>query len=148
MKQWIQAFSIGLLTSTAVLGITYLNTESPEAEVIKESMSEQDMMDQLEQSGYRVLSNEEWAAVNTESPSPQKSDPPSSQGTTYSIDITEGTATPEIAEKLVDAGIIEDADAFTSFMEERDYSRYIQIGQATVTSSMTLQEIAEAVTSK
>lgn len=148
MKQWIQAFSIGLLTSTAVLGITYWNTESPEAEVITESMSEQDMMDDLEQSGYRVLSNEEWAAVKAENPSTQKAEPSSSGETTYTIDIAEGTTTPEIGEKLVDAGIIEDADDFTAFMEDGGYSRYIQIGQATVKSTMSFEEMAGAMTSK
>lgn len=150
MKHTVRSYALGLLTAAAVIAITYWNTNSPSTEIVEKEMSKEQMISQLEDEGYRIITTEEWDAVtenkkNKDSEAQEDTQP---NMTTFSIDIVSGTTTDEISEKLVQAGIIKDARAFETFMKENDYSRYIQIGQATLNSEMTLKEIAAAITSK
>ncbi|WP_226583044.1 hypothetical protein [Halobacillus litoralis] len=148
MKQWIQSYSLGLITATACLAITYWNTESQEAVNVPTPLTEEEMISKVEEKGYRIVTNEEWAALNAEGKIEEEPASPVSRPITLSMDISPGTTTPEISRKLLETNIIEDAESFESYMEDHEYSRYIQIGQATLTSDMSFKQIAEAITSK
>ncbi|MGP4061704.1 hypothetical protein [Halobacillus sp. H74] len=148
MKHLIRSYSIGLLTAAIVVGITYWNSEEPSVEVKEKSPGTEEMISQLEEDGYHVVSNEEWEAQQQTTASSSDKEKEKSTLVTFSIDIVSGTNSTEISQKLQQANIIDDANAFETFMKENDYSRFIQIGQATLNSEMTHQEIAEAITSK
>lgn len=148
MKHLIRSYSIGLLTAAIVVGITYWNSEEPSVEVKEKSPGTEEMISQLEEDGYHVVSNEEWEAQQQTTASSSDKEKEKSTLVTFSIDIVSGTNSTEISQKLQQANIIDDANAFETFMKENDYSRFIQIGQTTLNSEMTHQEIAEAITSK
>ncbi|QAS54185.1 endolytic transglycosylase MltG [Halobacillus litoralis] len=148
MKHLIRSYSIGLLTAAIVVGITYWNSEEPSVEVKEKSLGTEKMISQLEEDGYHVVSNEEWEAQQQTTARSSDKEKEKSTHVTFSIDIVSGTNSTEISQKLQQANIIDDANAFETFMKENDYSRFIQIGQATLNSGMTHQEIAEAITSK
>jgi hypothetical protein len=148
MKPWIRTYSLGLITAAIAMAIAFWNTEPAVTEVVEEQMNEENMISQLEQQGYQVVTNDEWqAAQSTQEPVSDSIETETSMNT-FSIDIVPGATTDKISQKLIQANIIEDVEAFESFMQENDYSRYIQIGQATLNSEMTHKEIAEAITSK
>ncbi|MYL71926.1 hypothetical protein GLW00_13750 [Halobacillus litoralis] len=149
MKQWIRSYSLGLLTAVIVFAISYWNIEAASSTAAEKEYTADEMIEKLQSEGYRTLTMDEWKALkesdNRESSTPTPVEEPV---TTFSIDIVSGTTTDDISEKLIQANIIKDANEFESFMKDNDYSRYIQIGQATLNSGMSHQEIAEAITSK
>lgn len=62
------------------------------------------------------------------------------------IKVKEGMVSQDIAKKLKAEKIIDDEKKFVKYMEDNDYSAYIQIGTFTLKSDMTLKEIAETLT--
>ncbi|GEN52066.1 endolytic transglycosylase MltG [Halobacillus faecis] len=149
MTQWIRSYALGLLTATLVFAISYWNIDATPKTASKEEYKTDELIEQLESEGYRTVTIDEWKSMQEKNNKKASPPPPIKEPvTTFSIDIVSGTTTDEISRKLIQANIIEDAYEFETFMKENDYSRYIQIGQATLNSGMSLQEIAEAITSK
>lgn len=148
MKPWIRTYALGLITAAVAMAIAFWNTEPSVTEVVEEEMSEEDMISKLEQQGYQVVTKEEWQDFQSKQESADDSKKRETSVNTFSTDIAPGATMDKISQKLIQANIIEDAEAFEIFMEENDYSRYIQIGQVTLTSDMSHKEIAEAITSK
>ncbi|WP_010530997.1 hypothetical protein [Lentibacillus jeotgali] len=66
--------------------------------------------------------------------------------TTYTLTIESGVAPSEISQTLEDNGIIDDADAFTEYLEDEDYSELVQLGEFELSSDMDRYEIAETIT--
>ena len=66
----------------------------------------------------------------------------------YVLTVTSKTISRDVARKLEDAGIIDDAEEFNDYLCENDYASNIQNGKFTVKSNMTYKEIAEIITSK
>lgn len=64
------------------------------------------------------------------------------------ITTDDGVVTQEIADKLVDKNIIKDKDKqeFLDYLDDNDYSPYIQIGKFKVDSEMSMKELAETFT--
>lgn len=154
MKQTIRTFALGLLTATTVLGVTYF-MEAPSPETSK-PLTIEEMMAEVERRGYEVLSNQEFAALQSE-PTPRdapettekdQDNPETEKVYVYSLDIVQGTTSDDISRKLAEAGIIEQASDLEQYMSVNDYSRFIQVGQATINSDMSLNQIAKAITSK
>ncbi|MGR9049361.1 hypothetical protein ACQ4XT_12120 [Halobacillus faecis] len=149
MKQWIRSYALGLLTAVIVFAISYWNTETTSSTGVEMENSTEELIEQLESKGYQAITMDEWKTLKENDNRQSQTPPPVEEPiTTFSIDVVPGTTTDDISDKLIQAQIIEDAAEFESFMKENDYSRYIQIGQATLNSDMSLQEIAEAITSK
>ncbi|KHE67283.1 endolytic transglycosylase MltG [Halobacillus sp. BBL2006] len=151
MKQTVRSFALGLLTATIILGFFYW-TDSDTKQTQSKPMSQSEMIHTLEESGYHIFDDDELrqiSAENNESKESQKEKetteiPP----TSYAIDVVKGTTSKEISLKLEEAGVIEKAEEFDQYIKENQLSRYIQIGQVTLNSTMTFKEIAEAITSQ
>ena len=62
------------------------------------------------------------------------------------ISVFRGNTAYDISRKLQDEGIIDNALQFELFLANGEYSRRIQIGEFTVSSDMTEEELAEALT--
>ncbi len=62
--------------------------------------------------------------------------------------IKKGDVTQDIADTLVDKKILSkgERDKFIKYLEDNDYSPYIQLGTFEVTSEMSIKELAETVT--
>lgn len=54
--------------------------------------------------------------------------------------------TQDIADTLIEKKIIDDRQEFLDYLDDNDYSAYIQIGTFEVNSDMSLKELAEVVT--
>lgn len=65
----------------------------------------------------------------------------------YTLKVEPNMLGPTVSKLLEDNKIIKDADAFTKYLEDNDYSRFIQLGEHELTSEMTHYEIAEKITS-
>src|SRR5699024_5126520 len=65
-----------------------------------------------------------------------------------SIKVDENTYTPDIADKLIDKKIIDkdEGDKFIEYIEDNDYSDYIQLGTFKVDSEMSMKDLAETFT--
>src|SRR5699024_1916651 len=62
------------------------------------------------------------------------------------VRVKQGDVIKDIGDRLKDEGIIKDVDKFVDYMEDNDYSSYVQIGSFKVHSDMSLKEIAETLT--
>jgi len=58
----------------------------------------------------------------------------------------EGVVSQEIADILIEEKIIDDRKKFLDYLDDNDYSSKIQIGKFTVSSDMSMKEIAEVIT--
>ncbi len=58
----------------------------------------------------------------------------------------DGVVTQDIADILVDKKIIDDRQKFLDYLDDNNYSPYIQIGTFEVDSDMSMKEIAEIIT--
>lgn len=153
MKHVIRSFSLGLLTATALLAFSYYNTSNAN-EVTKE-----EAIATLEKEGFHVLSKQAYGELQKEGQKTSENidtsdesnetvpeDSSSNEVLVYTLIISEGMLTSDISERLVEAGIIEDAQSFSSYLKEHDFSRSIQVGDYEVTSNMTFEEIANEIT--
>lgn len=58
----------------------------------------------------------------------------------------DGVVTQDIADILIDKKIIDDRQKFLDYLDDNNYSPYIQIGTFEVDSDMSMKEIAEIIT--
>lgn len=58
----------------------------------------------------------------------------------------EGVVSQDIADILIENDIIDDRQKFLDYLDDNDYSPYIQLGTFKVTSDMSMKELAETVT--
>ncbi|ALX48090.1 hypothetical protein [Lentibacillus amyloliquefaciens] len=66
--------------------------------------------------------------------------------TSYTLTIESGVIPSEVSQTLEDNNIIDDAESFTTFMEDEEYSQLIQLGEFELSSDMDHNEIAETIT--
>ena len=67
---------------------------------------------------------------------------------TYELTVTSKTNSWDVAKKLKNAGIIDDAEEFNDYLCDNGYASNIQNGKFTITSDMSYKEIAKIITSK
>lgn len=67
---------------------------------------------------------------------------------TYTLVVEENMVISNVSQKLEENKIIKDAAKFNKFMEDNDYSPYLQIGEFKLKSDMTHEEIAKAITNR
>ncbi|MEJ8776535.1 hypothetical protein [Pseudogracilibacillus sp. ICA-222130] len=65
---------------------------------------------------------------------------------TITITTNEGVVTEDIADMLYNEKVIDDKQKFQDYMEDNDYSPYIQIGTFKVKKDMSFKELAEIFT--
>lgn len=64
----------------------------------------------------------------------------------HTFTTSDGVVSQDIADILVDNNIIDDRQAFLDYLEDNDYSSYIQVGKFTVSSDMSFEDIAKVIT--
>ncbi|HEY4602647.1 MAG TPA: hypothetical protein VIG73_15370 [Cerasibacillus sp.] len=65
---------------------------------------------------------------------------------TYKLVIESGMPSSKVGEMLEKNKIIDDAQKFNEFLEDKDYSQRVQLGEFKIKSDMTYEEIAKAIT--
>lgn len=81
-----------------------------------------------------------------ESSKDKKKDKKEEKTTSATIKVEQGFVSQDIGNALKDADIIDDIDEFVNYMEDNEYSPYIQIGKFKVNSDMSLKKLAETLT--
>lgn len=164
MKQPVRAFSIGLFTAGIILLAILLFFDEPQKKT--NNLSHQEMVDSLEKDGFQVLSEEEYITLSVKNEKPEKKkqdetkteekeqpnetkaeDNQEKMVKKYTLKIEPGLASSSsISATLEKNGIIDDASKFNDYLEDNDYSKYVQIGTFELTSDMTFNEVAETIT--
>lgn len=167
MKQPVRAFSIGLFASGIILlAIVLFFDESKEK---TKDESHQEKIASLEKDGFRVLTEEKYISlsVNNDKPENEKKDEakkekeetkneekpseekenPAKEIKTYTLKIEPGLASSSTISSVLEKNqIIDSASKFSKYLEDHDYSKYVQIGTFKLTSDMTFKEVAETIT--
>jgi hypothetical protein len=135
-KTTIRAFAAGILFATTAIGtVQYYAKPS--------SINEKKTNDQLV-----TIKKEEYEKLLRIKEASEKHPKPSEQKTTYvyTLIIKKGEASREIAHRLEQAKIIQNAKSFLTYLEHKHLTRKIRPGTYTVTSEMTYDEIQKLIT--
>lgn len=162
MKQSIRYFSIGLLTASSIILILIYFIGFQDKDPVKPSLEE--LTAAVEDEGHYVINESEYISlsVNKEQVSEAPADKPEeeteeepeedvsddtgeSEIKTYTLKVEPNMLGPTISQLLADNGIIDDADAFSQYLEKKNYAPYIQLGEHELTSNMNHFEIAEEI---
>ncbi|MED4695324.1 hypothetical protein [Peribacillus frigoritolerans] len=136
-KARLQGLSTGIIFTTTIFDAFYYGTDkfegtTPSAEEAKEL---------LVKKGFVVtLPTEE--AKKTVQPKVLME----KEASTYTIKVKTNMTTAVIAYLLSKEKIIDDAAEFEAYMNDRDFSKKIQIGEFVVTNNMTYRQLANTLT--
>src|SRR5690625_190528 len=170
MKLTLTFFGNGLLNESFFILISYyiFKPNQSTAHTVDE------MIASLEDEGYRIITEDEYISftLNEKDNNAEKTEDEEKNDEqkdtskdkkdgkdkkkkkkkdkkkTYTIEIDENTLPSTISERLEENGIIDDAMKFNQYLEDKDYSPYIQIGKYKLSSDMSRKEIAEELTDK
>ncbi|WP_404453020.1 endolytic transglycosylase MltG [Virgibacillus necropolis] len=165
MKQPVRAFSIGLFAAGIILLGIVLFFDKPQDKTM--DSSQQEMIASLEEDGLHVLNEEEYISLSVKDEPESKKEEKTKTDTkdeaqpdeaeekkekqenevkTFTLKIEPGLASSSISTILEENGIIDSASEFNQYLEENDYSQYVQIGTFKLTTDMTVNEVAETIT--
>ncbi|MFJ5747472.1 hypothetical protein ACQKOM_03450 [Peribacillus frigoritolerans] len=122
-KARLQGLSAGIIFTTTIFAAFYYGTDkfegtTPTAEEAKKTVQPKDP--------DKVIMEKE--------------------ASTYTIKVKTNMTTAEIADLLSKEKIIDDAAEFKAYMNDRDFSKKIQIGEFVVTNNMTYRQLANTMT--
>ncbi|GAE30723.1 hypothetical protein [Halalkalibacter hemicellulosilyticus] len=159
----LQQFAGGLFLATALIGGALYFSHSQE-EVIDaeeedreapltshEELSTAQLIEQLEQEQYVVISENEYAelsAAQLEEQEEGNEENVHERQTTYVmiLEISQGMTSYDVAEQLVRGRIINNEQDLLSYVQSEQLSHRLRTGQYEVTSDMTIEEIVELMT--
>lgn len=163
MKQTVRSFSIGLFAAGLIMLIVYYFFDEPSIDLTKIETNE--LIDHLEENGYRIVTEEEYISISVADTNNKKSeeDKKKDEGNSDSelteedavsddetdietkiIAIEPGMATSaQVSALLADKDIIDDADEFNQYLLEHGYSFLIKAGVYEFGKDMSFEEIAE-----
>ncbi|UOQ86013.1 endolytic transglycosylase MltG [Gracilibacillus salinarum] len=154
MKQTIRAFSLGLLTAAILIGVIYW-IESPSANSSSAAASTEENIKAVQQEGYFVYQEnkeqkierleDELANIQTKQDS-QVADETEEQVITANVTIESGMSLQEIADALVENKLINDSEAFITYLEDNNLTTSIQIGEFSLNNQMKMSDIAKLIT--
>ncbi|MCZ0704055.1 hypothetical protein J2T56_002297 [Natronobacillus azotifigens] len=176
MKQVLRAFALGLITATLLLGVIYLLEDEVEPEIIETTLSNEEMIQQLEQEGYSIseesmyddsiyedsatdadidqdnISDENHENEDTSTDEDESTyttdDHEQDNNNVYILTIEPGMTVSQVAEYLVAAGIIENRTEFIDYLAVNNYGTNIQVGQFELIRTMSLAEVAELIANR
>lgn len=146
-KSTLQAFSAGIIFSTAVMAGYYYTTGPNE----KSAPTMIEAKELLEQKGY-ILSLPKDETIHTEKKDEKEKKQEKavtkeeSSVVSYTLKVKANMTTTEIAKKLEKEKIIDDASGFEAYVDEHGFSKNIQIGEFVLTNNMTFRQLAKTMT--
>ncbi|MFK3937675.1 hypothetical protein ACI2JA_09235 [Alkalihalobacillus sp. NPDC078783] len=176
MANSLRSFSIGLIVASVACGAVYFTNTSNEtdAEAQAESLlTDDEMIEQLEEQGYLVRNSEEWEnEVNTvidttrleveaeyaareeeeseEEPESeeeeQEEEPEQETEEVFLLIIRNGMTSFNVADELVRGNIIDDKQEFVRQAEQQNLAGFLKPGAYEITSGMSTAEIFDLIT--
>lgn len=152
MKQPMRYFSIGLLTASVILLLSFYFFDNSTTGT--DDLPVEEMIEAIKADGYHVVSEKEYIALSVNDEDDNKANvkkedkkqEKESEKKAYTINIKSGMLPSEISEILAENDIIKDANKFDQYLEKEEYSPYIQLGKHKLNSEMSTKEVAEALT--
>ena len=165
------AFSIGLLTATGIFTLVYLIEDRPQENTANDStLSVEDVEAYAENHQLKVLTDDDYQQLINENEEmknqieqqeiaenedeAEQEDTGTSENEDesgenvyhYVLQIESGMNSSDIADLLESNQVIEDASSLIEYLQENDLSQTIQLGSYEVTSTMSIEEIAQMIT--
>lgn len=152
----LQSFSAGIIFTTAIFAGFYYGNHSNED--VKPTISDAKKM--LESQGYSVskssikndsekvkktLATKQIQKDTTETQTKQK-DKKQEKVVSYILKIKNNMSTSEISDQLEKEKIIDDSVKFQTYMNKKNLSRQVQIGEYIVSNNMSYEELGQLVT--
>ncbi|WP_461200588.1 endolytic transglycosylase MltG [Anoxybacillus sp. TBDG-1] len=137
MKRTTRAFAAGMLFATTILAIVHYATDK------------QRQNDAISQKQYEQLITErDELAEKLEKlkKETKKATPPPKETYIYTLTIAKGEASQDIASRLEQAHIIDNAQSFLTYLHTHHLTRALRPGTYVVTSDMSYEQIARNIT--
>jgi hypothetical protein len=153
MKQVLQGFAVALLLAGAcmlVLYFTYDNsatkTTTSAAPIKKKQLSTEEMKTRLEEDDYYILSSQEYEELQTKTETIENTETESEQSNKFQLKLESGMTSEEVARLLEKKNILEDGEAFLTYLNVTKASKALQVGTYDVNSDMSYKEITDLLT--
>lgn len=150
----LSSFAAGILIATTICGVVYFTDDTGTQKASAKSsekgqLTAAQMKEELESTGYVVQTKEELektleAAKGIES-KPAESKEKDKPVTQVVVNVADGMTSIDVANVLVQAGLIPDAFVFTQDIEARGLQNALRPGSYTVNSGMSYDEIIGSI---
>lgn len=154
----ITSFATGLLVSAAVCGVVYLSDSSQDTkkpEKVVAQPSEEEMKNSLSDSGYIILTNEEWErqlAATEVKPEEKKEESEPEQTKDKEtviyrtiVNVAPGMTSIDVGNALAKGKIIDSGRTFFDEVEKRGLANQLKPGTFELESSMTMDEVISII---
>ncbi|RHW40448.1 aminodeoxychorismate lyase [Neobacillus notoginsengisoli] len=150
----LSSFAAGMLLTTAICSAVYFTADTPKAssKTVKVEPSGAEMKSKLEKKGFVVQTKEEYdktvadaVATSSEQTEPAEKESTSKPVTKVIINVSEGMTSITVGRMLVQAGIVEDAFAFSKDIEKKGLMNKLRPGVFTVDSSMSYDQVVSTI---
>jgi hypothetical protein len=150
----LSSFAAGILIATTICGVVYFTDDTDTQKASAKSsqkgqLTAAQMKEELESSGYVVQTKKELektleAAKGIET-TPAESEEKDKPVTQVVVNVADGMTSIDVANVLVQAGLISDAFTFTQDIEARGLQNALRPGSFTVNSGMSYDEIIGSI---
>lgn len=137
MRRTTRAFAAGILFATTILAIVhYTNDKQKQNDAISQQQYEQLVAER----------NQLADALEKLKKEKEKTTPSQKETYIYTLTIAKGEASRDIANRLEQAHIIDDAQSFLTYLGTHQLTRAVRPGTYVVTSDMSYKQIARKIT--
>jgi beta-N-acetylglucosaminidase len=151
MKQVLQGFAAALLLAGACMLVLYITSDESAAKTtsaapIQKELSTEEMKTRLEKDDYYILNSKEYEELQQKTETKEKTETESNQPKEFQLKLESGMTSDEVARQLEKKSILEDGDAFLTYLNVTKASKALQVGTYDVNSDMSYEEITELLT--
>ena len=139
----IRGFAAGLLFSTIIIGSYYYLEENKQQELTIKELEKASA-----ELGYELIKQSKETNVEdaTEVTASNKEEASTSEAVKYTLTITSGMGSDDIAQILSENNIIENSEIFEAYLKDNHLTKKIQIGEFELITGMSIEEIATIIT--
>lgn len=139
----IRGFAAGLLFSTIIIGSYYYLEENKQQELTIKELEKASA-----ELGYELIKQSKETNVEdaTEVTASNKEEASTSEAVKYTLTITSGMGSDDIAQILSENNMIENSEIFEAYLKDNHLTKKIQIGEFELITGMSIEEIATIIT--
>ncbi|SNZ10844.1 YceG-like family protein [Terribacillus aidingensis] len=150
MKQVLQGFAAALLLAGVCMLFLYITSDdsatktTSTAPIKKEQLSTEEMKTRLAEDDYYILSSQEYEELQKKTETKEKTE--TAQTEKFQLKLKSGMTSDEVAQLLEEKSILEDGEAFLTYLNVTKASKALQVGTYHVSSDMSYEEITDLLT--
>lgn len=142
----IRGFAAGLLFSTIIIGSYYYLEENKQQELTIKELEKASAKLGYELINKNKQSKETNVEDTTEVTASNKEEASTSEAVKYTLTITSGMGSDDIAQILSENNMIENSEIFEAYLKDNHLTKKIQIGEFELITGMSIEEIATIIT--